>query len=99
MYVGSLHFYGGYDTEGTLSLSNREPAMDRSDGWSKRRVDGSSVLRLSLNHVDNSVAPIESSPTDMSDTSADTDVPVSSVAVSISLLMKPSGELALCIQE
>ena len=73
--------------------------MDRSDGWSKRRVDGSSVLRLSLNHVDNSVAPIESSPTDMSDTSADTDVPVSSVAVSISLLMKPSGELALCIQE
>lgn len=73
--------------------------MDRSDGWSKRRVDGSSALRLSLNHVVSSVAPMESSPTDMRDASADTVVPVSSVAASISLPMKPSGELALCIQE
>ena len=73
--------------------------MDRSDGLSKRRVDGSSALRLSLNHVVSSVAPIESSPTDMSDMSADTDVPVSSVEVSISLPIKSSGDLALCIQE
>lgn len=69
--------------EGT---SAKEPAMDRSDGWSKSRVDGSSVSRRSLNYVDSSVAPMESSPTDKSDTSIGTAVPTSSITVPKSTL-------------
>ena len=75
-------------------LPTKEQAMDRSDGWSKRRVEGSSVLSWSLNHVDSSVAPMESSPAAMRDTSTETAVPVSSVAVSKSLLMRLFNELA-----
>ena len=66
--------------------SVKEPAMDRSDGWSKSRVDGSSVSRRSLNYVDSSVAPMESSPTDKSDTSMETAVPTSSITVPKSTL-------------
>ena len=74
-------------------LPTKEQAIDRSDGWSKRRVEGSSVLSWSLNHVDSSVAPMESSPPAMSDTSAETAVPVNSVTVSRSLLKKLSNKL------
>ena len=75
-------------------LPTKEQAIDRSDGWSKRRVEGSSVLSWSLNRADSSVAPIESSPAAISDTSAETAVPVSSVVVSRSLLMRLSNKLA-----
>ena len=40
--------------------------MERSDGWSNSKVDGSSVRRRSLSRVESSVAPMESSPLDMS---------------------------------
>ncbi|EGB03466.1 hypothetical protein AURANDRAFT_67989 [Aureococcus anophagefferens] len=55
----------------------KEPAMDRSDGWSNSSVDGSSVSRRSLRRVESSVAPMESSPADMRGASSETAVPVS----------------------
>ena len=86
---------GGESELGACSLlPTKEPAMDRSDGWSKRRVEGSSVLSWLLNHADSSVALMESSPAAMSDTSAETAVPINSMAVSRSLLMRLFNELA-----
>jgi len=76
------------------SPSASDPEIERRDGWSKRRVDGKSVSRCSLNHADNSVAPIESSPTDTRDASTEISVPVSLVAILETLLMRLSGELA-----
>ena len=58
--------------------SDREPAMDHSDGWSNKRVWGSAVSRRSLSRVESAVAAMESSPVDMRGTSAEMIVPTSS---------------------
>eukprot|EP00982_Pelagococcus_subviridis_P000853 6996-Pelagococcus_subviridis.AAC.1 len=49
--------------------------MERRDGWSKRRVDGSSAFTWELTRVDSSVAPIESRPADIKGASAEIAVP------------------------
>ena len=59
----------------------KEPAMDRSDGWSNSSVDGSCVSRRSLRRVESSVAPTESSPADMRGASSEMAEPVSWVAM------------------
>ncbi|EGB03832.1 hypothetical protein AURANDRAFT_67694 [Aureococcus anophagefferens] len=50
--------------ESPLSIG-KEPAMERSNGWSNNSVDGSSVRRRSLNRVKYYVDSMESSPADM----------------------------------
>ena len=60
--------------------SDREPAMDRSDGWSNKRVWESAVLKRSPRRVESAVAAMESSPVDMRGTSAKIVVPTSSEA-------------------
>ena len=58
------------------------------------RVGGSSELRCSLSRVEISAALTESRPTDMSGTSAATDVPVSSQTVATSLVTRFSEHYA-----
>ena len=68
--------------------------MDRSDGWSKRSVCGSSILRRPPIRVDSSVALMESSPADMRGASTETEVPASSHAVATKSWISASHELS-----
>jgi hypothetical protein len=74
----------------------KEPAMDRSDGWSNSSVDGSSVSRRSLSHVESSVAPMESSPADMRGASSETAVPVMWVVMPTRSLCRTWDGVRLC---
>jgi len=77
----------------------KEPAMERSYGWSNSSVDGNSVSRRSLSRVESSVAPTESSPADMSGTSGEMAVPVSWVVMPTSSSRRPWGEAGgVCVR-
>ena len=79
---------------------SKEPAMERSDGWSNSSVDGSSVSRRSLSRVESSVAPTESSPADMSGALGEMAVPVSGVAMLVSSSRRPwseAGGVCVCL--
>ena len=66
--------------------------MDRSDGWSKSRVYGSSVTRREAIRVVSSVAPIESSPADIRGASAEIALPNTSEARPASCWTKSTRE-------
>ena len=66
--------------------------MDRSDGWSKSRVYGSSVTRREAIRVVSSVAPIESSPADIRGASAEMALPNTSEARPASCWTKSTRE-------
>ena len=66
--------------------------MDRSDGWSKSRVYGSSVSRREAIRVVSSVTPIESSPADIRGASAEMALPVTSEARPASCWTKSTRE-------
>ena len=66
--------------DASSSTIQGEAAMERSDGWSKRSVCGSSVSRRELIRVDSSVAPIESRPAAIRAASAAMAVPNTSEA-------------------
>lgn len=70
--------------------------MDRSEGWSNSNVDGSSVPSPSLSRVENSLAPIESKPADMSGASGGMAVPVSCPAIPTSSLRRWCKEAGDC---
>ena len=98
--MDSSDLNGGFNaTDDVLPRYTKKLAMERSDGWSKRRDGGSSTSRRSLSLTDSYVTPMESSPTDMSDTSAEIAVLVRSVVVSTSSLTSLSNEIARCIYE
>ena len=66
--------------------------MDRSDGWSKSRVYGSSVSRREAIRVVSSVTPIESSPADIRGASAEIALPNTSEARPASCWTKSTRE-------
>ena len=68
-------------------------AMERSDGWSKRRVYGSSAFTCELTRVDSSVAPIESRPADIRGASAEMALPNTADARPASCWTRLSPEL------